>query len=215
MLGGPVKIGSASALSSPLGFFAGRRPRQLRQHLASKQLRQHLRAPHPPACMGLAVGLHGGGRSMGGLVSAPVVLALRFLASPGPRGLFYSIGSTVTLGLDDLFFSVGSRGLSTSASLDGSPVGSGLGLLDGQPVGSNLGVLVGPSVVRLCSCRSSGGSLMCRGGAAVGSSSSSSSSSLLAKSSSLARENSSPVPDEPSSSTVSTTMVGRGGVPPP
>ena len=101
---------------------------------------------------------------MGGLVSAPVVLALRFLASPGPRGLFYSIGSTVTLGLDDLFFSVGSRGLSTSASLDGSPVGSGLGLLDGQPVGSNLGLLVGPGVVRLCSCRSSGGSLMCRGG---------------------------------------------------
>ena len=103
---------------------------------------------------------------MGGLVSAPVVLALRFLASPGPRGLFYSIGSTVTLGLDDLFFSVGSRGLSTSASLDGSPVGSGLGLLDGPPVGSNLGVLVGPGVVRLCSCRSSGGSLMCRGGGA-------------------------------------------------
>jgi hypothetical protein len=100
---------------------------------------------------------------MGGLVSAPVVLALRFLASPDPRGLFYSIGSTVTLGLDDLFFSVGSRGLSTSASLDGSPVGSGLGLLDGQPVGSNLGLLVGPGVVRRGSCRSSGGSLMCRG----------------------------------------------------
>jgi len=100
--------------------------------------------------MGLAVGLRGGGRSMGGLVSAPVVLALRFLASPGPCGLFYSIGSTVTLGFKDLFFSVGSRGLSAGASLDGSPVGSGLGLL------------VGPGVVRLCGRRSSGGSLMCR-----------------------------------------------------
>jgi len=99
---------------------------------------------------------------MGGLVSAPVVLALRFLASPGPCGLFYSIGSTVTLGFKDLFFSVGSRGLSAGASLDGSPVGSGLGLLDGPPVGSDRGLLVGPGVVRLCGRRSSGGSLMCR-----------------------------------------------------
>jgi len=113
--------------------------------------------------MGLAVGLRGGGRSVGGFVSAPVVLALRFLASPSPRGIFYSIGSTVTLGLNNLFFSVGSRGLSAGASLDGSPVGPGLGLLDGPPVGSDLGLLVGPGIVRLCSRRSSGGSLICRG----------------------------------------------------
>ena len=52
--------------------------------------------------------------------------------------------------------------MSAGASLDGSPVGSGLGLLDGPPVGSDRGLLVGPGVVRLCGRRSSGGSLMCR-----------------------------------------------------
>ena len=41
---------------------------------------------------------------------------LRFLSSPGPHGLFSSIGSTVTLGPNSLFYA-GSRGLSDGAYL--------------------------------------------------------------------------------------------------
>ena len=61
-----------------------------------------------------------------GGTAAPASRDLVVVASPGPRGLFYSIGSTATLGLNDLFFSVGSRGLSAGASPDGPPVGYAL-----------------------------------------------------------------------------------------
>ena len=133
MLGGPVKIGSAPALSSPLGFFAGRRP---------KQLRQHLGAPRPTAGMGRAVGLCGGDRCVGGLFLAPVDLArviLQSPASPGPNGLFYSIGGSpaVTLDPNGLFYA-GSRGLaslSAGAYLEGPPVGFNVVvLMQGQPM---------------------------------------------------------------------------------
>ena len=83
---------------------------------------------------GRAVGLRGGGRRVGGLFEA---LARILLASPGPTGLFYSIGgSTVTLDPNGLFFA-GSRGIASLSS------GAGLG---GPPVGFDVGVLVGPAV---------------------------------------------------------------------
>jgi len=109
--------------------------------------------------MGRAVGLCGGGRCMGGLFLAPVDLArviLRSPASPGPNGLFYSIGGSpaVTLDPNGLFYA-GSRML---ASLSAGAY------LEGLPVGFNVGVLVGPGVVlRSCGRRSSDGPLACPG----------------------------------------------------
>jgi len=94
---------------------------------------------------------------MGGVFLAPVDLAcviLRSPASPGPNGLFYSIGGSpaVTLDPSGLFYA-GSRRL---ASLSAGAY------LEGLPVGFNVGVLVGPGVA-LCSCgrRSSDSSLAC------------------------------------------------------
>jgi hypothetical protein len=109
--------------------------------------------------MGRTVGLCGGGRCVGGLFLAPVDLTrviLQSPASPGPNGLFYSIGGSpaVTLDPNGLFY-VGSRGL---ASLSAGAY------LEGPPVGFNVGVLVGPGVVlRSCGRRSSDGPLACPG----------------------------------------------------